>query len=174
VGDHARDQDAAAAAVDNAAAQGNGGRSSAWITGSGGSAKLVEAGSLGPEEEGSRAARGPRAASRFIGVTWRERIQRWEVRASFVLWCVMLSYAVLATGLLLAVHAAVAAEDMVHAGVRKGCHAWTATASVCPCASLGLSAVRVLLPQCVDQCVDHTPYGVLSCALLPCVPAIRS
>jgi hypothetical protein len=77
VGDHARDQDAAAAAVDNA--QGSGGRSSAWITGSGGSAKLVEAGSLGPEEEGSRAARGPRAASRFIGVTWRERIQRWEV-----------------------------------------------------------------------------------------------
>lgn len=79
VGDHARDQDAQAAAVDNAAAQGAG-RSSAWIhTGSGGAAKLVEAGSLGPEEEGSRAARGPRAASRFIGVTWRERIQRWEV-----------------------------------------------------------------------------------------------
>jgi hypothetical protein len=80
VGDHARDQDAAAAAVDNMnmPGQGGGGARSAWIT-AGGSAKLVEAGSLGPEEEGSRAARGPRAASRFIGVTWRERIQRWEV-----------------------------------------------------------------------------------------------
>jgi hypothetical protein len=82
VGDHARDQDAAAAAVDNGGGQGGGGARSAWIT-AGGSAKLVEAGSLGPEEEGSRAARGPRAASRFIGVTWRERIQRWEVGAAY-------------------------------------------------------------------------------------------
>jgi hypothetical protein len=31
-------------------------------------------------EGNARAARGPRAASKFIGVTWRERIQRWEVR----------------------------------------------------------------------------------------------
>lgn len=30
-------------------------------------------------EGNARAARGPRAASKFIGVTWRERIQRWEV-----------------------------------------------------------------------------------------------
>ena len=33
---------------------------------------------LGDREE-VRAARGPQAASRCIGVTWRERIQRWEV-----------------------------------------------------------------------------------------------
>eukprot|EP00775_Hariotina_reticulata_P010227 gene10227-10387_t len=74
VGDHAKDLDAAAAA---AAAQGGPGPNGAqqqWMGN-----KVVETGSLGPEEEGSRAARGPRAASKFIGVTWRERIQRWEV-----------------------------------------------------------------------------------------------
>jgi hypothetical protein len=36
------------------------------------------AANLGDREE-VRAARGPQAASRCIGVTWRERIQRWEV-----------------------------------------------------------------------------------------------
>jgi hypothetical protein len=38
-------------------------------------------------EGAARAARGPRAASKFIGVTWRERIQRWEVRACWGMRC---------------------------------------------------------------------------------------
>lgn len=84
VGHHARDQDAAAAAAGASTGVG-----AAWIppppsTG----VKLVEAASSkSARDDGTRAARGPRAASRFIGVTWRERIQRWEVRAEAAVQC---------------------------------------------------------------------------------------